>query len=549
MKGKSNAGENRVLILMPTGRDAELVRATLAGVGISAEACENPEKLLAAFSDSAGAVLVAEEAIEADALKEFIEALEDQPVWSDLPLIIFSSQGRNAEMLLETLGGRINVTIVERPIRVTMLISAVRGALRARERQYQARDLLLQLEEADRQKDLFLATLSHELRTPLNSILGWIQILRGREVDAEATKHALEVIERNAHSQSEMISDILFVSRIITGKLEIKREPIDIGTVVNLVVEAIEPSAAAKSIELSVVTDQYEPAPVEGDAERLQQVLLNLLTNAVKFTPDHGRIIVRLQSVGSNISVSVEDNGQGIDPTFLPYVFERFRQADNTYTRRIGGLGLGLAIVRHLVELHGGRASAHSEGKGRGSTFTVTLPTADAGRFARQPIAARDRGKPFPEIGKRLEGLTALLVEDDDDSREMLRLALTICGVKVVSVDSAADALAKLEEIRPDFLISDIGLPGQDGYDLIRKLRSRPPSEGGDIPAIALTGYVSVQDRDFALEAGYQEHLPKPVDTNKLIVLLAELVSRPPGSTSGNQTDTGKTAKEKGHAN
>src|SRR5215204_1531091 len=252
VKTGSNEQKNKVLILMPTGRDADLVCQTLAGVGISADDCKAFEKLLNGIATGVGAVLIAEEAVQADALDQLIDAIESQPVWSDLPVIIFSSNSRNAESLLNSLGGRINVTIVERPIRITMLVSAVRGALRARQRQYQTRDLLEQLEQADEQKDLFLATLSHELRTPLNSILGWIQILRTRKLSEADIERAIEVIERNAKGQSEMISDILFVSRIITGKLEIKHEPINLGEVINAVVEMIRPSAEAKSIELAV---------------------------------------------------------------------------------------------------------------------------------------------------------------------------------------------------------------------------------------------------------------------------------------------------------
>ena len=510
---------------MPTGRDADLVRVTLAGVGISADTCENSEKLLAAFSESAGAVLIAEEAVEANAVNDFIEALEVQPVWSDLPVIIFSSHSRNAERLLDKFGGRINVTIVERPIRVTMLISAVRGALRARERQYQARDLLLQLEEADRQKDLFLATLSHELRTPLNSIIGWIQILRTRTLDQAAIERAIEVIERNAKGQSEMISDILFVSRIITGKLEIKREPIDIGELVNGVVEMIKPSADAKTLTLSVESGKYEPVPVEGDAERLQQVFLNLLTNAVKFTPEGGRIEIGLRHAGSNVCIEVRDTGQGINPEFLPYVFERFRQADSTYTRRIGGLGLGLAIVRHLVELHGGTVTADSEGKDRGSVFTITLPMADSRRFA--PVSnGLQPTEISSEVSAKLKGMSILLVEDDKDSRDMLEMVLSIYGVKVESAESVREAVEKLRALRPDVLVSDIGLPGEDGYDLIRKVRALPPHEGGEVPAIALTGYVSVQDRNLAIESGYQDHVPKPINPNLLLELLVKLRSQ-----------------------
>ena len=347
---------------------------------------------------------------------------------------------------------------------------------------------------------------------------------RRQAVDQEARDRALEVIERNALSQSEMISDILFVSRIITGKLEIKREPIDITEIVASAVDMIQPSASAKSIALNVDAKDYEPAPIEGDAERIRQVFLNLLTNATKFTPDGGSVVVRLKREESSVSITVEDNGQGINPQFLPYVFERFRQADSTYSRSIGGLGLGLAIVRHLVELHGGTVRAQSLGKDRGATFTVTLPIADAKRVTPASISSKSPATQFADADGRLGGMIALVVEDDQDSRDMLTTALAICGVRVVSAESADEGLEKLRELKPDFLISDIGLPGEDGYDLIRKVRALPPSDGGGIPAIALTGYVSVQDRKLALRAGYQEHLPKPVDTNRLIELLQTMV-------------------------
>ena len=507
---------------MPTGRDADLVRATLTGVGISADTCANSENLLSAFSDGAGAVLIAEEALEGNAADGFVEALETQPVWSDLPLIIFSSHSQNAERLLGKLGSRINVTIVERPIRITMLISAVRGALRARQRQYQTRDLLEELEQADRQKDLFLATLSHELRTPLNSILGWVQILRSKRLDPSETERAMEVIERNAKGQAEMISDILFVSRIITGKLEIKHEAVDIGHVVSSVAEMMKPAADAKSIHLTVEVKDCDAVPVEGDAERLQQVFLNLLSNAVKFTPEGGNIDVSLKRVGSNVSIRVADSGQGINPEFLPYVFERFRQADSTYTRRIGGLGLGLAIVNHLIELHGGKVAAESEGKDQGAAFTVTLPIADSKRI----VSGTNGSRPMEvsaEVASKIQGMRILLVEDDRDSREMLKMVLTLYDVEIETAESAAEALEKLQTRQPEVLVSDIGLPGEDGYDLIRKVRRLAPENGGHIPAIALTGYVSVQDRTLALEAGYQDHLPKPVNPNLLLDLLVRL--------------------------
>jgi len=525
---------------MPTGRDATLIADALKPAGLLTVPCGSARELVVEIDKGAGALLVAEEALEPESLRLIVQVLNQQPIWSDLPVIVFSSRSGRPEALLTNLGSKINATVAERPIKIAMLLSAVRGALRARQRQYQTRDLLRQLEQADEQKDLFLATLSHELRTPLNSILGWIQILRGRKLDEAATKHALEVIERNAHGQADMISDILFVSRIITGKLEIKKEPVDLADVVSQVIDMIRPVADGKSITLSVDTSGYEPAPIEGDAERLQQVLINLLTNATKFTPEGGRILVTLRRAGSNVSISVTDNGQGINPQFLPYVFERFRQADSTYVRRIGGLGLGLAIVHHLVELHGGTVTAQSDGKDCGATFTVLLPIADGNQLSATRAAQGEMKNAFAQNGTDLHGLTAMVVEDDDDSREMLATTLRICGVNTVTVDSVDEALKKLPELRPDFLISDIGMPGRDGYELIEKVRALSPEEGGRTLAIALTGYVSVQDRGLAIRAGYQEHLPKPVDTGRLIELLSELAKR--GDGIGPE-------KRNGHAN
>src|SRR3954471_9218131 len=364
---------------MPTGRDAELVCEMLGRVGIDCDLVDG-QFLADEIRRGAGAVLIAEEGLDDGVLEKLESVVSEQQVWSDLPIVVFSSSNSKAEKLLQQMSGTFNATIVERPIRITMLISGVRGALRARQRQYQARDLLVQLRQADQQKDLFLASLSHELRTPLNSILGWIHILRRRNIGIPEIEHALDVIDRNARAQSEMIADILLVSRVITGKVELAMEPVEITSIILASIDVIRPSAEAKGIEVNLHSSEYTPSPIEGDPKRLQQILLNLLTNAVKFTPNNGSIDIFLRRPNGNIEIEVRDNGYGIDTRFLPYIFERFRQADSKHTRRAGGLGLGLAIVSHLVELHRGNVRAFSEGKNKGASFVVSLPVADAGR-------------------------------------------------------------------------------------------------------------------------------------------------------------------------
>jgi signal transduction histidine kinase/CheY-like chemotaxis protein len=527
---KNDLQGERVLVLMPTGRDAELVCARLGDVGISAQACNDITEIAAEAVSGAGAVLLAEEALREKAIEYLVDVLNRQPIWSDLPILLFAASAQTAEAILEAVGTRINATIVERPIRITMLISAVRGALRARRRQYQTRDLLAQLEQADRQKDLFLATLSHELRTPLNSMIGWIQLLRGGKLGEDDAAHAMSVIERNAHAQADLISDILFVSRVIAGKFTLKTEPVDLESVLNGAVDTVRPSIEAKGITLDLMTDP-NLTPIMGDPDRLQQVIWNLLSNAIKFTPEGGSITVRVERANSVVVITVSDTGQGIKAEFLPYVFERFRQADSTYTRQFGGLGLGLAIVRHLVELHGGTVRAESRGEGHGASFIVTLPIS-ANRRATGPLG----GKPAAQdneaeaLRQPLDQMRVLIVEDDTDSREMLVEALKQFGLNATAVASVAEALEAVERARPDVLISDIGMPGEDGYDLIRKVRALPAERGGTTPAIALTGYVSGKDRAKSISTGFQEHIAKPVEPSRLIDIIAGLVKR-----NGNQ--------------
>jgi PAS domain S-box-containing protein len=383
-------------------------------------------------------------------------------------------------------------------------------------------------EEASRLKDEFLATVSHELRTPLTSILGWAHMLRtGQSADGDAAK-ALETIERNARAQSQLIDDLLDVSRIITGKLRLDVRAVDPNSFIEAAIEAVRPAAEVKAIRVQKIMDTGV-ASVSGDPVRLQQVVWNLLSNAIKFTPKGGRVQVRLERVNSHIEIAVSDNGPGIAPEFLPHVFDRFRQADQRTTRQHGGMGLGLAIVRHLVELHGGTVRAESPGEGQGSTFMVLLPVAPVyqriGMEERVHPAARDT-LPSYECPDRLDGLRILVVDDEPDTRELLKAGLGRCGAEVVMVGSAGEAVEAVETVLPDVLISDIGMPGEDGYDLIRRVRQLPVESGGRVPAIALTAYARTEDRLQALKAGYQMHVPKPVELAELVAVVASLVQR-----------------------
>jgi signal transduction histidine kinase/ActR/RegA family two-component response regulator len=382
--------------------------------------------------------------------------------------------------------------------------------------------------EANRLKDEFLATVSHELRTPLTAILGWAHMLRTGQFDGKSASSAFETIERNARAQAQLIDDLLDVSRAITGKLRIDVRPVDPNSFIEAAVEAVRPAAEAKGVRVQRVMDTGLVS-VSGDPVRLQQVVWNLLSNAIKFTPRGGRVQVRMERVNSHVEISVSDTGAGIAPEFLPHVFDRFRQADGTTTRHHGGLGLGLSIVRHLVELHGGTVRAESPGEGHGSTFTVLLPVApvyaaDASE-ARVHPAARETLPAF-ECPDRLDGLRVLVVDDEPDTREMLKAGLGHCGALVTTVATAAEALAEISGAPPDILISDIGMPDEDGYELIRKVRTLPAGRGGRVPAIALTAYARTEDRMQALRAGYQMHVTKPVELVELAAVTASLARR-----------------------
>ena len=404
-----------------------------------------------------------------------------------------------------------------------------------RQRAEEERDRLLvreqearaEAEAANRIKDEFLTTLSHELRTPLTSIIGWAGLLQGGGVRGEMQAQALESIERNARSQARLIDDLLDVSRIIAGKLRLETRQLDLGAVVEAALDVVRPAAAAKKIRVRYTSDP-EVGAVLGDAGRLQQVMWNLLSNAVKFTPEGGRVEVHLGRAGSHATVTVSDTGRGIGPEFLPHVFERFRQADSTPGREQGGLGLGLAIVRHLVELHGGTVAATSAGEGRGATFSVNLPVmavrteADA---SWREYQGAGQGAP-PDRARRLKGLRVLVVDDVEDARRMVSAVLELSGAEVRAAASTPEALELLGHWKPDVLLSDIGMPGEDGYALIRRVRALEQERGLHIPAAALTAYARDEDRQRILAAGYEVYVAKPAGPAELVAAVAGLAEQ-----------------------
>jgi PAS domain S-box-containing protein len=419
--------------------------------------------------------------------------------------------------------GRTAQLAVTREITARKLAEAEREALLQSERAARA-----EAERISLVKDEFLATLSHELRTPLNAILGWSQLLARRSLNVEELNEGLGVIERNARVQTQLIDDLLDMSRIISGKIRLDVQHVDLQDVVKAAVASVRHSAEAKEIKLQVVLDPMA-GPVKGDPNRLQQCFWNLLSNAIKFTPKKGRIHVSLERVNSHLEVCVTDTGQGIKPDFLPHVFERFRQADGTTTRVHGGLGLGLSIVKHLIELHGGAILAKSAGEGQGATFCIELPLLVVREH--EPEIPRQHPRSTPAKFEMfdhpsLAGITVLVVDDELDARNLIRRVLEECGAQVLLASSAKEGLEVLRRERPHMLVSDIGMPGEDGYAFIRQVRNLSDADGGRTPAAALTAFARAEDRTRALRAGYQTHVAKPVEPTELSAVVASLAAR-----------------------
>ena len=441
----------------------------------------------------------------ADEFYGVIEFFTRSPLLNDASLI----------NMLEAIGSEIGQFVQRKRV------EAEREKLLIREKA-----LRQQAERASRLKDEFLATVSHELRTPLNSILGWGQILNTGKLTEEEQRAALETIYRNARSQSQLIDDLLDTSRLITGNLHLNLSPTAVVPTIEASIDVVRPAAEAKSIAIET-RFASDVDTITCDTQRLQQMVWNLLTNAVKFTPDGGRIEVVIERNENSVSIIVSDSGHGISPEFLPLVFDRFRQADSSSTRTHQGLGLGLAIVRHLTELHGGHVSVTSEGLGKGATFTITLPITLAVVSEGKAVTKTTNGhRAVKPIDRLLDGLRVSIVDDDTDACNLLRFTLEMSGAEVKTSSSVADALRSWSEWRPDILLTDINMPGEDGYSLIRKIRALPPDQGADIPAIALTAMAREEDSESALSAGFQMHLPKPVDLEEMTSAILELSRR-----------------------
>jgi PAS domain S-box-containing protein len=375
-------------------------------------------------------------------------------------------------------------------------------------------------EDASRLKDEFIAMVSHELRSPLNAILGWTRILRQGRPEEELYQRATEIIERSARMQSQLIDDLMDTARIVRGKLKLEVQPVNLAPLIEKTMDVVRPAADAKSIALEAILDR-EADQITGDPDRLQQVVWNLLSNAVKFTSEGGRVEVRLGRVDPYIQISVRDTGCGISPDFMPYLFERYRQADASAARRKGGLGLGLSLVRQLVEMHGGGVTAESDGEGKGATFIIKLPV-------RAIYTAETERKPLADARiKSLEGVWAAVVDDEANARELITSVLESHGARVTAFASAGEASDLLtSERRPDVLVCDLAMPGEDGFSLIHKLREWEKSHDGVLPAIALTAFGRVEDRTRALYAGFQMHIAKPVEPVELVVAVRSLIER-----------------------
>jgi signal transduction histidine kinase/ActR/RegA family two-component response regulator len=520
---EAGLAEDRILVLAPTGRDASLACEILKKAGLESLACSDETELCRQIDEGAAVAVLAEEALHPWTVHALLGALGRQGPWSDLPLIVFTRGQRSGsgENVLETLGPLGNATILERPVRVSTLVSAVKAGMRARRRQYEVRDLLQRQSEADRRKDEFLAMLGHELRNPLAAIRNALWLLDQTGLAAEQDMRQREVIERQTHHLVRMVDDLLDVSRVTLGKIGLHCQPVDLKEVVERCLSELGMRRLAESHDLSAAV-HTGPAVVEGDPVRLEQVVCNLIHNAVKYTPRGGEIQVSVEREDGQAVVRVRDTGLGISADMLAKIFEPFTQVESSRKRSEGGLGLGLPLVRSLVELHGGTVEVHSAGRGQGSEFVVRLPLLAAGAQEVPVLFRRRSGETLP--GEPVSGLRVLVVEDNHDGRESLRDLLEIWGHRVELAENGPDGVEAALSGLPDVALIDIGLPGLDGNEVAQRIRAA--LDGDRMALIAMTGYGQPEDRRRALQAGFDAYLVKPVDPDELSRTLQDLGHR-----------------------
>jgi signal transduction histidine kinase/ActR/RegA family two-component response regulator len=512
------AMENRVLILAPTGRDAILASQILGDTGMLCRACADEADLCREIGEGAAVAILAEEALHPWTVNSLLNALGRQGPWSDLPLIVFTRGERSSETILEALGPLGNATILERPVRVSTLVSAVKAGMRARRRQYEVRDLLIRQAEADRRKDEFLAMLGHELRNPLAAIRNALWLLDETGSGGELETRQRSVIDRQTHHLVRMVDDLLDVSRVTRGKISLQHQAVNLGDLVRRCLLELGMGRLAEAHELTLDL-RTETVCVEGDPVRLEQVVCNLLHNAVKYTPRGGSISVTAQEEDGQAVVRVRDTGLGITRDMLGKIFEPFTQVESSRKRSEGGLGLGLPLVRSLVELHGGTVEASSAGRGLGSEFVVRLPLHPLGATA-AASAPMEKPGDIPPAAESAR-LRILVVEDNHDGRESLRDLLELWGHEVETAANGPDGVEAALNSLPDVALIDIGLPGLDGNEVAQRIRAA--LDGDTMALIAMTGYGQPEDRRRALQAGFDAYLVKPVDPDELARTLQEL--------------------------
>ncbi|MGH7805719.1 MAG: hybrid sensor histidine kinase/response regulator [Candidatus Binatia bacterium] len=512
--------ERRVLVFAPTGEDAPLACAMLGDVGIDCEPCKDLDELLREIHVGVGAILLAEEAVTAASFNSLVAELGAQRPWSDVAVILLTYTGADSPVvrtMVETLG---NVTLLERPVRVAALVSAVRSALRARKRQYEIRAHLFEreraaeaLKQADRRKDEFVAVLAHELRNPLAPIRNSLHILRLQSENDPATRRVREMMERQVNHMVRLVDDLLEVSRISSGKIELRKERVELTTIVDNAVETSQPLIDAFRHRLTIELP-YEPIVIEGDPVRLAQVIGNLLNNAAKYSDESGQIWLKAERRGPMACVSVRDNGAGIAPEVLPHVFNLFMQGDRSPSRSPSGLGIGLTLVKTLVEMHGGTVEALSDGLGHGSEFVICLPIVESGTPAAHAEPADDTGQP-------LRRRRVLVVDDNRDAADSLGLLLQLLGADVRIAYDGPTALREAATYHPSAVLLDIGMNEMDGYEVARRLREDPDLR--EVTLVALTGWGQYEDRTRSRLAGFDHHLIKPADVAALEELLLSL--------------------------